>query len=71
MEKINGKIFSVIGYWLIVIGLLSVLVYSRFVNLGWGLPYPMHPDERNMANAVHQLNCKFPISNFQFPNKSQ
>lgn len=71
MEKINGKIFSVIGYWLIVIGLLSVLVYSRFVNLGWGLPYPMHPDERNMANAVHQLNCKFPISNFQFPNKFQ
>ncbi|MFA6390602.1 MAG: hypothetical protein WCX78_02575, partial [Patescibacteria group bacterium] len=28
-------------------------------------------DERNMANAVQQLNCKFPISNFQFPNKFQ
>lgn len=40
-----------------------ILVYTRFVNLGWGLPYPMHPDERNMAIAVIQLRCvQFPSS---------
>jgi hypothetical protein len=35
-----------------------VLVYSRSVNIGWGLPFPMHPDERNMAVAVEQLSCE-------------
>jgi len=58
-QKINRCL--VICLWLLIIGLL---VYSRFVNLGWSLPYPMHPDERNMANAIQQLNCK--ISNFEF-----
>ncbi|MEK7495133.1 MAG: glycosyltransferase family 39 protein [Patescibacteria group bacterium] len=58
MGKINGKVISII--WLLTIGLL---VYSRFVNLGWGLPYPMHPDERNMASAIQGLNCI--ISNFR------
>ncbi len=54
----------VIVYWLFIIGLL---VYSRFVNLGWGLPYPMHPDERNMSVALQQLRCdEFSIFNFQF-----
>jgi len=52
MKKINGKVFIIFIFWLLIIGLL---VYSRFVNLGWGLPYPMHPDERNMANAIQQL----------------
>lgn len=37
--------------------LVLILVYTRFVNLHWGLPYPMHPDERNMAVAIEQLNC--------------
>jgi hypothetical protein len=55
MNKINGKTFLVIIVWLLVIGLL---VYSRFINLGWGLPYPFHPDERNMAVAIQQLNWK-------------
>ncbi|MEK7177670.1 MAG: hypothetical protein AAB705_02485, partial [Patescibacteria group bacterium] len=59
MVKINGKVILVIIIWLLIIGLL---VYSRFINLGWGLPYPMHPDERNMANAIQQLSCKVPIS---------
>ena len=62
MGKINGKTILIIIIWLLVIGLL---VYSRFVNLNWGLPYPMHPDERNMANAIEQLRCQFPIFNFQ------
>lgn len=62
MKKINGKVILLVVIWLLTIGLL---VYSRFTNLGWGLPYPMHPDERNMANAIQQLSCEFPISNFQ------
>ncbi len=61
MKKINGKVILVIGYWLLIIGLFGLLIYSRFVNLGWGLPYPMHPDERNMANAVQGLKCEFSI----------
>ena len=60
MKKINGKIILNI-VWILIIGLL---IYSRFVNLGWGLPYPMHPDERNMANAIQGLNCA--ISNIEF-----
>lgn len=56
MKKINGKVILLIIIWLLIIGLL---VYSRFTNLGWGLPYPMHPDERNMANAIQQLSCEF------------
>ena len=63
MGKINGKVFSFI-IWFIVIG---ILVYSRFVNLGWGLPYPMHPDERNMVTAIQQLNCQSPIVELNLP----
>lgn len=51
MKKINGKVITIIT-WSLVIGLL---VYSRFINLGWGLPYPMHPDERNMVDAIGRL----------------
>ena len=58
-QKINRCL--IICVWLLIIGLL---VYSRFVNLDWGLPYPMHPDERNMANAIQGLKCV--ISNFEF-----
>jgi len=60
MKKIKRKILA-FGYWLLVIGLLF---YTRFVGLNWGLPYPMHPDERNMAVAVQRLNCE--ISNLEF-----
>lgn len=58
MKKINGKVILIVVIWLLVIGLL---VYSRFTNLGWGLPYPMHPDERNMGNALQSLKCEFSI----------
>lgn len=45
----------------IIIAVL-LLIYTRFIGLSWGLPYPMHPDERNMAWAVQQLSCpKFSI----------
>lgn len=42
-------------YILVLIALL--LVYTRFIGLDWGLPFPMHPDERNMADAVVRLRC--------------
>jgi len=31
------------------------IVYTRCINLSWGLPYPMHPDERNMVDALMGL----------------
>lgn len=34
-----------------------LLVYTRFVGIDWGLPFPMHPDERNMVSAILQLRC--------------
>lgn len=42
---------------MVLLILLLLLVYSRFVGLNWGLPYPMHPDERNMAVAIQGLSC--------------
>ena len=42
---------------LLFIILIALLFYTRFAGINWGLPYPMHPDERNMANAVQQLSC--------------
>lgn len=37
--------------------LAAVLLYTRLVGLDWGLPYPLHPDERNMAVAIQGLRC--------------
>ncbi len=54
------KIWNIfnIDYKKVAIGIVILcLFYTRFVNLGWGLPYPMHPDERNMAVAIAQLSC--------------
>jgi len=59
MRKIKG---------ILLIFLIAVLVYTRFVNISWGLPYPFHPDERNMANAIQGLNCK--ISNHEVDQRS-
>jgi len=42
-----------------------LLTYTRFINIGWGLPYPMHPDERNIAVAVQNLNCEVQSSKFK------
>lgn len=39
------------------IAIIILLLYVRFVGLNWGLPYPFHPDERNMAIAVQDLQC--------------
>ncbi len=48
--------------------LVFLLLYSRFVNIGWGLPYPFHPDERNMANAIQGLNCEITNHKLQITN---
>ncbi|HNQ31130.1 MAG TPA: hypothetical protein PKG71_00175 [Candidatus Woesebacteria bacterium] len=49
---------------IIIVVLVGLLLYTRFVNLDWGLPYPMHPDERNMADALMRLDCKDPEAFF-------
>ncbi len=58
MSKINWKDnFQFSNFKFLIFTILSLLlIYTRFVNLSWGLPYPMHPDERNMAAAIQQLN---------------
>lgn len=36
---------------------IALLIYTRFINLTWSLPYPMHPDERNMVDSITRLGC--------------
>jgi len=59
MRKIKG---------ILLIFLIAALIYTRFVNISWGLPYPFHPDERNMVNAIQSLNCE--ISNHEVDQRS-
>lgn len=40
--------------------LIIISIFFRLYNLAWGAPFYFHPDERNIANAVSQL---------QFPNQ--
>ena len=49
LRKLNLKVIALLG----IIGLGAFL---RFYNLNWGSPYFFHPDERNIASAVTQLN---------------
>ncbi len=52
-------------YWILIPSFLLLtilLIYTRFVNLGWGLPYPFHPDERNIAWAIMKLS---PVNYFK------
>jgi len=65
MRKINWKKFFFLGLGFLWLGLLF---YTRLINLNWGLPYPMHPDERNMAESVQRLNCQ--LSDGQISLKS-
>ena len=46
--KINYKFFLI---FLLLVGILL-----RFYNLNWGAPFYFHPDERNIASSVAQLN---------------
>jgi 4-amino-4-deoxy-L-arabinose transferase-like glycosyltransferase len=40
-------------HWIIFLLLIGACL--RFYNLNWGAPFYFHPDERNIANAVIQL----------------
>lgn len=44
-------------YFAFVAFSIALLVYTRFINLTWSLPYPMHPDERNMVDSILRLGC--------------
>jgi len=66
MLKINWKQVFLTFIWIF---LIALLVYTRLANLDWGLPYTMHPDERNMATAIEKLTCKMPTVTFNFPEK--
>ena len=66
-KQISKRILHGIGKKcnLICFLLLSALfVWTSTTQLNWGLPYPMHPDERNMAVAVERLTCAFPSGSF-------
>ena len=49
--KIKESKFKIILAVLILTGAIL-----RFYNLNWGAPFYFHPDERNIASAVSQLN---------------
>lgn len=36
---------------------IGLLFFTRFVGLGWGLPFALHPDEMNMVSALTSLSC--------------
>lgn len=54
-KKIKFYFFKVF-LW---VSLILILIYSRFINLDWGFPFLMHPDERNIAESVKNLKCDF------------
>ena len=53
-----------VAYIFLIFFSTVILILTRFYGLDWGLPYPMHPDERNMVVAITQMNCQ----NNQFPS---
>lgn len=53
------KIFKKNKEILILILLILIGGFLRFYNLNWGAPFYFHPDERNIASAISQLN--FPL----------
>lgn len=44
---------------LLLVLLAITAAFLRFYNLNWGAPFYFHPDERNIASSVSQLN--FPL----------
>ncbi len=52
---------------ILIIFTLILLVYTRFININWGLPNPFHPDERNMAIAIAGLTCEIQNSKPALP----
>lgn len=59
----ENKIFTHLVWRKKVISLLILiwicsLLFTRFYGISWGLPFPMNPDERNIALSIIQLSCK-------------
>lgn len=52
-QKIKRNFF----HYLLWLTIIFLLFFTRFFNLNWGLPFPMHPDERNMAVSLIGLTC--------------
>jgi len=48
-------------YYTLMFVVIGFIVFSRFVNISWGLPYPFHPDERNMVVSIMNMR---PENNF-------
>ncbi len=65
-KKINRNRNNTFNLIILLI-LIIFLIFTRFFNLSWSLPYPMHPDERNMAIALQQLDCQWPKISFDLP----
>ncbi|KKQ37143.1 MAG: Tetratricopeptide TPR_2 repeat protein [Candidatus Roizmanbacteria bacterium GW2011_GWA2_37_7] len=42
----------------VLVFIVGILIYTRFVGIDWGLPFPMHPDERNMVIAILNMTCQ-------------
>lgn len=45
-------------YTIILSLIVLFSVFSRFYHLAWGAPYFFHPDERNIASSISQLNLQ-------------
>ena len=41
---------------LLLLVVVSAGIFLRFYNLNWGAPFYFHPDERNIASSISQLN---------------
>ncbi len=52
MPKIKRSYSTILLFFIVL-----ALFFTRLWNLSWGLPFPFHPDERNMAVSVQQLSC--------------
>lgn len=42
--------------------LISLGIFLRFFNFNWGAPYYFHPDERNIASSVSQLDFRISMN---------
>ena len=56
MKYLKKFRFPIVHSSLFIILILTVGTFLRFWGLNWGLPYPFHPDERNMADAITRFS---------------
>jgi len=56
MKYLKKFKFPIVHSSLSIILILTAGAFLRFWGLNWGLPYPFHPDERNMAEAITRFS---------------